>query len=210
MIYCLVLGENTIHINTVTVGSTRLRGNVCLETDKENQAMEKYKQQGENPVLPNPHKSCLFANKDLSLGLLRVCRQVYDESALLFYATNAFTFDHSLDLIAFLDYLMPAQRKAIKSLRVKCAFNSKFRSKHLGHLTSLRDLTVFAKSLTKYNGQGPHEVADELLKFRQSPLKSVKVCFYWPDVVTSAATRKVAQWVEKMLMPEEKEVAKHS
>lgn len=54
----------------------------------------------------------------LDLGLLRVCRQIYDEAALITYASNTFAFTCGFALDLFIsETLLTPQREAIQSLQ---------------------------------------------------------------------------------------------
>jgi hypothetical protein len=57
--------------------------------------------------------------QSLHLGLLRVCRQVYGEAALLPYAMNIFSFENDWVMRRCLKTLRPAQKRAMGKLFVQ-------------------------------------------------------------------------------------------
>ncbi|PPJ55590.1 hypothetical protein CBER1_03744 [Cercospora berteroae] len=92
----------------------------------EQQMIEHYKMNGDIEIFPDHyygeekevtdcHTCCHDRQPDcLNLALLGVCRQVYDEAALLPYSTNEFILDTSHYAFSnFTSTLLPAQRKAI-------------------------------------------------------------------------------------------------
>lgn len=64
----------------------------------------------------NTHNECMAEISDqFNFSILRTSRQIHCEAALLFYQHNTFTFDHIIDLEAFLGFLIPAQVRAVQS-----------------------------------------------------------------------------------------------
>ena len=64
----------------------------------------------------SPHPS---DSDGLDFALLRVCRQIYDEAALIPYESNTFAFKELLDLDCFVSrVLYPKQREALTSIEV--------------------------------------------------------------------------------------------
>lgn len=57
--------------------------------------------------------------RTLHLGLLRVCKQVYGEAALLPYEMNVFTFENDWVMRRCLKTLRPAQKRAMAKLFVQ-------------------------------------------------------------------------------------------
>ncbi|KAF2795816.1 hypothetical protein K505DRAFT_191384, partial [Melanomma pulvis-pyrius CBS 109.77] len=51
------------------------------------------------------------------LALLSVCQQIYDETALLPFSVNSFSFQLDLDLSKWADELLPGQRDAVTAFR---------------------------------------------------------------------------------------------
>ena len=55
----------------------------------------------------------------LHLGLLRVCRQIYSEAALIPYATNSFTFENQWVMRRCFKTLRPTQKRAMANFAVR-------------------------------------------------------------------------------------------
>lgn len=143
------------------------------------------------------------APKSFSLSLLRTCSQVYAETALIPFHTNAFAFDKAWRLSTFLAILYPAQRNAIYSLtrygHIMKIFQEIKESEaeswtwNEEDLTGLKKLTVFEEIGFGLDGCDGgmsreskaailREYRDRCLKdpwiFLRSDLESVIVCCY--------------------------------
>lgn len=102
------------------------------------------------------HRKCLLETppqvtpaKALCLDSLRTCRQVYHEAALkpfsnlLFsYPTKSYWLDNTHGLWAFFDALVPAQARAITSLRLIIARSSALERQTIARLSGLTKLEV--------------------------------------------------------------------
>lgn len=62
----------------------------------------------------------------LHLGLLRVCRQIFGEVALLPYSLNSFVFQNTWVMKKVLDSLRPIQKRAIQRMYVLPESHSRY------------------------------------------------------------------------------------
>lgn len=80
-----------------------------------------------------------FNHNVLPLALLRACRQLHGETALLPYAMNTFAFVGGFEFRAFTDGLLAAQRRALRSIVISSVWRQDLAP--LGRLTKLVSLT---------------------------------------------------------------------
>ncbi|RMZ66690.1 hypothetical protein GMOD_00002050 [Pyrenophora seminiperda CCB06] len=59
-------------------------------------------------------------DKDLGIGILRVCRQMYAETCLLAYAVNVFWFYDRVPFMAWLKRRLPEQKAAVRRIWIFC------------------------------------------------------------------------------------------
>lgn len=132
-IYSLVLGGNSIHIVFLSVSyrPDRIQHTLCRAEMSDADFVRAYKADGD---MEDPkdcevrHDRCVPKGEwwmpsdmpKLSLALLRTCRQIYKEAALLPYAENEFIFGPRFEPLHncsdFVASLLATQRRAIKTL----------------------------------------------------------------------------------------------
>ena len=112
------------------------------------------------------------SNVGLPVALLRVCRTIYEEAALIPYASNTFAFHegHTLDLFIS-QSLSVTQREAIQSLQLEGGLmmnghSASIQEGTISMLTGLRSLNVCLELCAG---------ADKLKEFAQLKLRSIKV-----------------------------------
>ena len=135
----------------------------------------------------------------LSLCLLRSCRQIYRETALIPYAENSFVFtllggpgeDKLVD--RFIESLLLGQKRAINTvtLVLDAGFSLNYREMHvaprnIAALSGLRSLTILLQS-NNYefttllaNTEARLKVFARLMDFGNLPLTSLRICTYDP------------------------------
>ena len=162
---------------------------------------------GSGPLESHPnyralHGSCLYEHPvhlpqaELSLDLLRACRQVHQEAALLPYQDNRFSFDGTGDLSRFLMKLIPSQARAMTNItivesgwRSSSALPRKFVENKLCNLHNLLCFISFDRRQS-YDFQGDEKrrelFAGPFRHFEKLPLTSVSMVAY-NDKRTSSA-----------------------
>ena len=168
------------------------------------------------------HKDCWRKNRHLRIAVLRTCRQIYLEAALIPWAENTFILGASdgddFRLANFgrcIDILYPSQRKTIRSLVIQTT-NSNFNIRNAEALAKLHKLVVLVE---KDHSTFRDEYKDQkrayyyrlrhLAKFAQLPLTSVDVCIFQPDTVPSKEMRKWSEILERKILPRHDEVTKY-
>ncbi|CAK1365954.1 unnamed protein product [Cercospora beticola] len=137
----------------------------------EQQMIERYKMNGDIEIFPDHfygeekeltdcHICCKDRQHDcLNLALLRVCRQVYHEAALIPYSSNEFILDATqYAFSAFTSALLPAQRKAITRVALVGDSLPNVQLGYAGTLVGVKSLSVrisLAHALTWTAPQGP-------------------------------------------------------
>ena len=112
------------------------------------------------------------------MALLRTCRQVHNEAALLPFQTNTFSFLTISGMNTFLKALVAVQRRAIVSM----AFGTMFlhtAHKQLKKLVGLKELILFAE-MSHYYWDKPADLSET----RQQVMRAVSV--FEPLSLTSA------------------------
>lgn len=135
------------------------------------------------------HRHCKVEPVDLPsrcnhpLALLRTCRQVHNEAALLPFQTNTFSFLTSTGMNVFLKTLMAVQRRAIVSMVFGSIFLHSAR-KQVKELVGLKELILFAE-LPEYLWILPADASsarEQLMTavsvFEPLSLTSATVCIY--------------------------------
>ncbi|KAK4505834.1 hypothetical protein PRZ48_003799 [Zasmidium cellare] len=142
-IYYLVLGDSTIHIWTPSAGD-KCRHTMCTSEDCDDHKLEMPTNASggiQRERLADHH--CLNAMRiPIPFDFLRTCRQVYEEAALLPYATNSFRI-HSTALDQLDQQLSSFQKKSIKTMTVLCGrYNVTIRKRIMRKFRGLQKLTV--------------------------------------------------------------------
>ncbi|GIZ47686.1 hypothetical protein CKM354_001077100 [Cercospora kikuchii] len=127
----------------------------CTCELSEQQMIEHYKMNGDIEIFPDHfygeeeeltdcHICCKYRQHDcLNLALLRVCRQVYDEAALIPYSINEFILDASqCAFSAFTSALLPAQREAITRVALVGDSLPNVQLGYAGTLVGVKSLSV--------------------------------------------------------------------
>ena len=145
------------------IGGTRLWHRICDEDKSDmsfvNRMIENGTEHDEKSVSAR-HASCglpktwyggdaapVVEGKRIDLRLLRTCRLIHREAALLPFATNTFSFLHCTDLSVLYNLLMPAQRRAITSLVVYPEANGAPHSGCHSALNGLKYLTIITDDI---------------------------------------------------------------
>lgn len=83
----------------------------------------------------------------LNLSLLRACRQINLEAALLPYTWNIFSFADAQDFERFVDQLMTAQQRAIRSITIGISVECFYlqRPSAVSKLKQLNEVTIFGQ-----------------------------------------------------------------
>ena len=142
----------------------------------------------------------------LDLSLLRVCRQIHEEAALIPYAFNTFAFDEGLDLDLFVSRsLLAPQRKAIQSLQINGWLEgyNRFPGVLPATVKLLQDLKCFTLSVSGYRSkrvEGPH-------LFSQLALKEARVIVELDSRDSNIERRKSAKKIEHHLLAESRRIA---
>ncbi|KAI7208384.1 hypothetical protein KC333_g9159 [Hortaea werneckii] len=125
VIWHYVFGGLTIHILDDALDRNTCVAKVCrLHVDPEREALS-LRDKAQNPYHVR-HFRCFESLDQQSsnppdrpqalVAVLRVCRQIHDEAALLPFVANFFSFARFTSLSRFLDRLLPAQAHAIQRL----------------------------------------------------------------------------------------------
>ncbi|GIZ47694.1 hypothetical protein CKM354_001077900 [Cercospora kikuchii] len=114
-----------------------------------------------NPVAPylGRHETCFdhlssfkrpLPQHKLHLDLLRTCRQVYEEAALMLYSDNTFSFRREQDALPFLAMALKKQQKRALESLVLCEEHVEYSSPYpsatqddFSDMPKLRDVTIF-------------------------------------------------------------------
>lgn len=141
-------------------------------------------------------------NLHLSLNILGVSRQLYEEANNLLWSTNTFTFSNGEVFELFFSSLNPAQKRNLTKLCLFAKMHTSYtvllyekyqnlewekalRPAHLNMLQGLQTLTLCFTTIGKQEYQGHHSLAglksmiwshmDAFVPFRMLPLKQVFV-----------------------------------
>ncbi|KAI7326578.1 hypothetical protein KC315_g7519 [Hortaea werneckii] len=125
VIWHYVFGGLTIHILDDALDRNTCVAKVCrLHVDPEREALS-LRDKAQNPYhvrhfrcfeSPDQQSSNPPDRPQAVVAVLRVCRQIHDEAALLPFVANFFSFARFTSLSRFLDRLLPAQAHAIQRL----------------------------------------------------------------------------------------------
>ena len=138
-VYDMVLGGNTIHASgyerevKCPEGKTSMNSIArtlhCQACDDDVLDATEYEQKGSadaEKMYEDRHSSCalecLDSNPDkpsppkFDVGFLTVCRQIYQEAALIPFAANTFSFRDTSDACKFINAIKPEQTQAISSI----------------------------------------------------------------------------------------------
>ena len=107
--------------------------------------------------------------RSLGLGILRTCKQIHHDAALLPYLLNHFTFSSGDCFATFINSLVPAQAQAIQSMTLDngCWTDFCIPTLQLNLLENLKDLTVFCRFAQdeESNSLFDHQASkDEMMK----------------------------------------------
>lgn len=191
-IWRLVVANRTIHVQVWTIKG--IVHWVCVNdrTDRDIAMDIKASNQHKHPDYDTFHRECCrypLSRARLKLSLLRVCRQVYDEAALLPFKYNTFSIESFDALVPFLKSLVPSQARAIKSITLPFACDRKDASESaliksklsgLQHLTCfvVMDNTLLERHFEMY-ARLRKSMADYLIQFgRFASLKTAAVVAY--------------------------------
>lgn len=203
----------------------------------DNEAAQLFRSDTKNAVIDfasNRHERCkaksgIKKGSRLKLGLLRTCRQVYQEAGLYIYAENTFSFGDAFYPIGnpfnptwhfrafdrFIESLTPRKRMNIRNIILTrhkpfTYFTPIFPAKlrNITSLRGLRDVTVMLEML------GPNHVAyifayqeysdnfvSDISRFARSPwLRSLRICMYSPQHAVLRSTREWCTDQEKEIL----------
>ena len=94
---------------------------ICLEEETEDSVYLKFKA-GQDEDLISCHRGCYQSvdesHRKLDLGVLRVCKQVYEEARLIPYAANTFSIREPSVFEAFTQQLLPVQIQCVRALHL--------------------------------------------------------------------------------------------
>lgn len=118
-IYGLVLGGKAIHI---LCDGNRIQYFICASSDASpKQSQSTVAGDSSCKAIDHDwgltHEGCSPLTDDARhIGLLFVCKQIYDEAHLLPFAINTFVLETRRNLSNFIDYLTPEQKHALTSI----------------------------------------------------------------------------------------------
>lgn len=126
------------------------------------------------------------------VALLRTCRQIHSEAALLPFVLNTFLFDNHIQLFHFLRFVTPKQAKAIQNICVTLSgvdsydegdpeiflANQKLYKERLGGLESLTIFAVF------YSGYTNKTLGKAAMAFKLLDLKKVIVAAFYETLAS--------------------------
>ncbi|KAK3631017.1 hypothetical protein LTR56_015982 [Elasticomyces elasticus] len=197
-----LLSGHTIHIDASAID--KVQHHVCkntisdyelaqnLKADKDTIRFQTYQDHhaGCKPTNHNDNEG--KAESRLHLNVLRACRQIHQEAAILPYAENVFAFASNDDLDFFLDTIIVEQARALQRLVVtrlgqKCTnYDPPICPKYLeSKLQSLEELTAFfeftggisARDFTS-EAYKRFDLARHLMVFEDVVIKKVTVAAY--------------------------------
>ncbi|KAK3648713.1 hypothetical protein LTR56_000986 [Elasticomyces elasticus] len=210
-IWCCVLGGHTIHVDnreprhgfaghSLAVhdgqsaggqhAATKVRNRMCQTREDSTASGNEVSEAAETIVKEDyhtKHSKCWNTPKNrLGLRLLRVCRQVHQEAALLPYQENNFVMERGfLTLSRFLMALMPVQSQALHSLEIVVEYptygepDDQLKSAYIrARLPKLRSLVVLVqlrKGTVFFPKTVREQIAAKILLFRHLPLSSMTV-----------------------------------
>jgi hypothetical protein len=146
--------------------------------------------------IDNENSQCLRVN----LGVLGVCRQIYEEANHLLWSTNTFSFDDATSFNKFLQSLNPAQKRNLTSLHFNASIGGYYASayewsvalkiSYMNMLRSVQNLhlcfeNAWARSFPDVGEEGDEDSdvveaaiqrgIEPFLRLRALPLKNVTV-----------------------------------
>ncbi|KAK5741473.1 hypothetical protein LTR17_003908 [Elasticomyces elasticus] len=206
-IWCLVLGGNSIHV--CTYGGKMLDHSICqnpgdeldtalvvtqhLRQDQKTGCYDGHGDQYEYVGYSRRHTGCSIypwreheTSVPLSLAIIKSCRQIYQEAALLPYQLNRFACIGLEDLADFLKILVLEQARAIETITVHVRqpyATATFKNLIGRKLKGLRTLTCFLELGNDIDDDPHAEVmnskwTDSILQFQGLGLSSVRVLPY--------------------------------
>ena len=118
----LILGGRFIHVKyreSPDYSGRSLCHSICVEEETEDSVYLKFKA-GQDEGLISRHRGCYQSvdesHRKLDLGVLRVCKQVYEEASLIPYTANTFSIRDPSVFEAFTQQLLPVQIQSIRAL----------------------------------------------------------------------------------------------
>ncbi|KAK5691110.1 hypothetical protein LTR97_011762 [Elasticomyces elasticus] len=197
-----LLSGHTIHVDASAIGE--VQHHVCRNTTSDHDLARNVKADKETVrfrAYQNHHAGCMPANHDdikgkaehrLHLNVLRACRQIHQEAAILPYAENVLAFTSNSSLDYFFDTLILEQARALQRIvithydRDVPRHDRPLCAKYLeSKLKSLEELTVFVefsggdRAREFSNVEHDREcVARELMAFDGVLIKDVTVAAY--------------------------------
>ncbi|KAK3627133.1 hypothetical protein LTR56_012560 [Elasticomyces elasticus] len=214
-IWCYVLGGHTIHVdnceprhgfaghslavhNGQSAGgqhaAARVRNRMCQTLEDSIASGNEVSEAAATIVKEDyhtKHSKCWYTHKNrLGLRLLRVCRQVHQEAALLPYQENNFVMERGfLTLSSFLMALMPVQSQALHNLEIVVDYptygepDDQLKSAYIrARLPKLRSLVVLVqvnKRKPDFSEKVREQISAKALLFRHLPLSSVTVASHY-------------------------------
>ncbi|KAK3704999.1 hypothetical protein LTR37_013516 [Vermiconidia calcicola] len=186
-IYGYVLGGKTLHVD---VSLYRLSITVCRAIQPDTLKADTIREQGaENETFhyKDHHVSlgCTLSYREdngsrkLDVALLRACRYIHREAALLPYLLNTFAFDCdniSWQWSLFMDALNPSQRRAIRAITLVTSYRNLphiLPAGHVSKLTGLTHVTLYGHYLRSAVRMPKTNLLDRLAKL---PIKRARIC----------------------------------
>ena len=188
-VYGYVLGGKTLHIIKYHKSPSKVvfRYNTCRLPEADSHQADCVRENGsENTsfdyIKYHEAQGCRFAGRDrfntgrLDIQLLRVCRQIHREAALIPYTMNTFSFNEEHCIFCpFLNGLMASQQRALRGVTFYCnhgcyvMVDSKLRKRLISG--GLEDLTIYG---WHFNIFPIPLLAQEALQ--RLPFKKARVC----------------------------------
>ncbi|KAK5711999.1 hypothetical protein LTR17_018138 [Elasticomyces elasticus] len=224
-IWCYVLGGHTIHVDNCEPrhgfaghslavhngqsAATKVHNRMCQPREDSIASGNEVSEAAATIVKEDyhsKHSKCWNTSKNrLGLRLLRVCRQVHQEAALLPYQENNFVMERGfLTLSRFLMALMPVQSQALHSLEIVVdhptygepddQLKSAYIRARLPKLRSLVVLVQLRKGTLFFPKTVREQIAAKILLFRHLPLSSVTVATHYLEKYAIMSVEEAKAW----------------
>ena len=167
-IFELVIGSNTYHVWSTgkqvngLASNRKLARSACRREESEKQEAVNIKAAHDTEQQDGyhiRHAACNHANQHsmkinkksntgMNLALVLTCRQIHNETALLPYHNNTFSFEWIIDLEAFIKHLVPTQVAAVQNIAFlfhQFQSDEVFEEMLQKQLSGLKSLVVFAQ-----------------------------------------------------------------
>ncbi|KAK5684859.1 hypothetical protein LTS10_002934 [Elasticomyces elasticus] len=204
-IWTFVLGGRDIHVTASEITTTgfwfwkrthlpRLPFQLCIcqgedvegqiATIKSSQTKDYRKQHSEIHKACFDHKSTTSTGLELSLQLLKVCRQIHQEAALLPFAENHFSFATTTAFDDFIRHILLSQARTLQHISLvvdPSTFNlHPARQLLKSKLQGLKHLKIYLELPRRYMLEETR-ISQSLAVFESSPIETASVIAYYVD-----------------------------